>query len=119
MTASHNILTPTAAFALFAAAVVLTTIVPARGHGDPAILSVPYSDLDFNRPADAEILVERLQEASVPVCGGAPDYRQVERIATFEQCRRAAIQRAVTRMHQPMVSKIAAVETLGLRLAAR
>lgn len=120
MIATHYAMLPTVAVALCSAVVVLTgfTHGPVSPAG-PANLQVASSDLNFSRPQDVQTLLERMQDASVDACGGAPDFRDVRRISAFEQCRRTAIRRAVVQLNQPLVTEIAEVQTLGMRLAVR
>jgi UrcA family protein len=119
MNALHNVLPPTLTAIVCASVFVLAGTMHARVPVEPASVSVRSNDLDFNRPQDAAILIDRIEEASIPACGGAPDYRDLHRISSFEQCRKAVIKRAVLQVGQPLVTKVAEIETLGMRLAVR
>ena len=40
-------------------------------------------------------------------CGGAPDIRQLDQLASFEACRRSAVARAVVAVDSPMLTALA------------
>jgi UrcA family protein len=123
MNATQNVLPP----ALMVTACAAATIVlagfcraPSLGLPAPAMITVSSANLDFERPQDAQTMFDRIKEASIQVCGGTPDYRDVHRIAAFEQCRTTAIKQAVAKVGQPMLTAVAASQTVvGMRIAAR
>ncbi len=117
MTRPHNILA--LALTIIVSPLALEGSVKAQGSDAPARVVVRSDDLDFTRPADAQILIERIKTAAVQVCGGTPDYRHARQAAAFDRCRKAAIRRAVQDAHQPMVSKIANIEAMPMPLAVR
>jgi len=90
-----------------------------RTIGAPSFVSVRSDDLDLQRPADAQTLFERIEAASVPACGGTPDYRDAPRISAFDQCRKAVIGRAVRRLNQPLLAEVADANALTIRVAMR
>jgi UrcA family protein len=122
MTAPRYILPTALMFTACAAAVIVLvgfSRVSSPGVPAPAAISVSSSDLDFNRPEDAQTLFERIKEASVQACGGAPESSDLHRISAFEQCRTAAIKRAVAQVGQPMLTAVADTQTIGMRIAAQ
>jgi UrcA family protein len=120
MIATHNALGLTLTLAVCATSVILGG-ASLRRQGDihPAMIAVRSNDLDFNRPADNMVLFERIKEASVEVCGGTPDYRDIRRVPLFEQCRKVAIRLAVQQMNQPILTQLADIEVKPMRLAVR
>ena len=72
----------------------------------PSVL-VKYGDLNLGSPADAKVLLKRIEVAANTACGGAPDIRLLSQWASFEACRRSAVARAVVAVDSPMLTAIA------------
>jgi UrcA family protein len=105
----------------FAAAAALTAAAPAlaQTNEEPATVSVRYADLDINHAAGAKVLIERIENASVRACGGAPDIRELQVRAVFDKCHDSAFNRAVTTLDAPVVTAIAGQPLNKVRLASR
>jgi UrcA family protein len=98
---------------------MVESIVGAHGSDEPRTISVRADDLDLEHVPDAEVLLARIADASITACGDIPDFRKARQVETFERCRRLAIQDAIRRLNQPMVTEIAATHTWPRRLAVR
>ena len=81
--------------------------VAAQSPDDTVSVSVRYGDLDISRPAGAEIMLRRIENAAVEVCGGEPDQRDLGQRALFEKCRVSTIDRSVAALDAPMVTAAA------------
>ena len=95
--------------ACLAAAAMLPCAAPVLAQTSdtgPAV-TVKYSDLNIGSRADARVLLGRLQAAAGTACGGAPDIRQLGRLASFDACRRSAVARAVAAVDSPMLTAMA------------
>lgn len=97
---------------LFLIAVALTTNAQASVERE-RILSVAVSraDLDLTRPADAAVLLQRVETAARKACGGDPrrhpSYEVMPRYVrkAFAECRVDAVARAVDEVGSPMLSR--------------
>ena len=69
--------------------------------------TVKYGDLNVGSPAGAHVLLRRIEAAATTACGGAPDIRQLNQLASFEACRRFAVARAVAAVDSPMLTAMA------------
>ena len=69
-------------------------------HGE---IQRPGHRLAGRRPGVARAHRSRRRTA----CGGAPDIRQLDRLASFEACRRSAVARAVAAVDLPMLTALA------------
>ena len=99
----------TAPVLCLAAAAMLSCAAPVLAQTSdtaPSVL-VKYGDLNIGAPAGAQVLLRRIEAAANTVCGGAPDIRELDQLATFEACRRSAAARAVTAIDSPMLSAMA------------
>lgn len=85
----------------------------------PASISVRSNDLDFGHAPDAQILLDRVEDAAEKACGGTPDYREHRRLEVFEHCRQATIRQTVARFDQPIVTQLAALQPMPMHLAVR
>jgi UrcA family protein len=105
----------------FAAASVLAIAAPvhAQTTDGPISISVPYADLDVGHTAGAQILLQRIEAASVRACGGAPDMRELKQRAAFDACRAQAVSQAVERVNAPVVTALASRGLAPVRTAAR
>jgi UrcA family protein len=69
---------------------------------------VYYGDLNIETEADARIMLQRIELAAKKACGGHPTFSTYTGSLdhTFEECRNAAVQRAVKQLGAPVVSRI-------------
>jgi UrcA family protein len=69
--------------------------------------TVGYSDLDLTTTRGARTLLERIEQASDEVCGGARLATSFVERHQFDACRVAAASRAVRKVHNPLLSSLA------------
>jgi UrcA family protein len=69
--------------------------------------TVGYSDLDLTTTQGARTLLERIEQASDEVCGGARLATSFVERHEFDTCRAAAASRAVKKVHNPLLSSLA------------
>lgn len=94
---------------LAAAAAVLSCAAPALAQTSASLpsVAVKYTDLNIGSRAGAQALLKRIEAAANTVCGGAPDIRQLNQMASFEACRRSAVANAVVGVGSPMLTAVA------------
>jgi len=99
----------TAPVLCLAAAATLSCAIPAVAQiSDPVpSVTVKYSDLNVGSRPGAQMLLKRIEAAANTACGGAPDIRELNRLAGFEACRRSAVARAVAAVDSPMLTAMA------------
>ena len=92
-----------------AAAAALSCAIPAFAQISDTVpgVSVKYGDLNIGSPVGAQVLLKRIDTAANTACGGAPDIRQLNQLASFEACRRFAVARAVAAVDSPMLTAMA------------
>jgi UrcA family protein len=99
---------------------VIESIIRAdRVDDGPRAISIRADDLDLRHLPDVEVLIKRIEDAAVVACGDAPDFRRLRQVEAFDRCRKAAIESAVRRLNQPMLTEIAETHTWPRRLAVR
>src|SRR5579863_7466873 len=99
----------TAPVLCFAAAATLSCATPVLAQTSDTVpsVSVKYGDLNIGSPTGAQVLLRRIEAAANTACGGKPDIRQLDRLTTFEACRRSAVTRAVVAVDSPMLTAMA------------
>jgi UrcA family protein len=99
----------TASVLCLAAGATLPCATPALAQISDTVRSVTvkYRDLDIDSRPGAQMLLKRIEAAANTACGGAPDIRQLNRLANFEACRRSAIARAVVGVGSPALTAVA------------
>ena len=99
----------TAPVPCLAAAATLSCATPALAQISDTVpsVTVKYSDLNIGSRPGAQMLLKRIEAAANTVCGGAPDIRQLNQVASFEACRRSAVARAVVAVDSPMLTAMA------------
>lgn len=99
----------TAPVLCLAAAATLSCAIPAFAQTSDTVpsVAVKYSDLNIGSRAGAQVLLKRIDAAANTACGGAPDIRQLNQLASFEACRRSAVARAVVAVDSPMLTAMA------------
>ena len=99
----------TATVLCLAAAATLSCAAPVLAQTSDAVpsVSVKYADLNIGSQAGAHVLLKRIGAAANTACGGAPDIRQLDQLASFEACHRSAVARAVVAVGSPMLTAIA------------
>ena len=105
--------------ALVLAASAISTPAAAASMEDPPNITVSYRDLDISHPQGAAVLLHRLEAAATKACGGRPDVRVLEEVATFDKCRSAALDRAVAQIDAPMLTAAASRSGVVIRVAHR
>ena len=99
----------TAPVLCLAAVTTLSCAAPALAQASDTVpsVTVKYSDLNIGSRGGAQVLLKRIDAAANTACGGAPDIRELSRLASFEACRRSAIARAVTAVDSPVLTAMA------------
>ena len=98
--------TPVLCLAAVAALSCAAPAVAQTSDTAPSV-SVNYGHLNIGAPAGAQVLLKRIRTAANTVCGGAPDIRQLNQLASFEACRRFAVARVVAAVDSPMLTAMA------------
>lgn len=96
-------------FAIAALAVsgaLFASAVPAWAGPVTRQIVVPYSDLNLSREAGARALIGRIEFAATRVCGGKPAMGDLQALAAFRACKEAAVNRALSDIHHPMVERL-------------
>ena len=96
-------------FLCLAAAATLSCAIPALAQISDAVpsVTVKYNDLNIGSRAGAQVLLKRIEAAANTACGGAPDIRQLNQLASFEACRKSALATAVAAVDSPMLTATA------------
>jgi UrcA family protein len=99
----------TAPVLCLAAAATLSCAIPAVAQTSDTVpsVTVKYGDLNIGSRAGAQVLLKRIDAAANIACGGEPDIRELNRVASFETCRRSAVARAVVAANSPMLTAMA------------
>jgi len=71
-----------------------------------AQVAVRYSDLNLTHEDGARTLLTRLDRAASHVCGGRPTIADLHAWASYEACRKAAMDRAVSTIRAPLVADL-------------
>jgi UrcA family protein len=79
----------TIAIQIFAAA-SLSLVIAAPAAAEQVQTTVTYGDLDVATPEGAHMLVERVQASVETVCA-RPETRELKALATWSECREAAM----------------------------
>ena len=92
-----------------AAAATLSCAAPVLAQTPDPVpsVTVKYGDLDVGSRTGAQVLLQRIEAAANTACGGEPDIRRLDQLATFEACRRSAVARAVAAIDSPMLTAMA------------
>jgi UrcA family protein len=76
-------------------------------HEPVRAAAVGLTDLDLSQPADQAALLSRLQRATNSVCDVQPGVRPSPRTRrAMETCRAEAMEDALARLDQPMVTRL-------------
>jgi UrcA family protein len=78
---------------------------------DPVIRGrsiVHYGDLNIDSEHDAQILLQRIDQAATEACGGHPTLTAYTRVSdhSFEECRSGTIARTVKKLGATVVTRI-------------
>jgi UrcA family protein len=68
---------------------------------DAPSIKVSYADLNLSRPADVQVLYERLKKAAIGVCDRAPEPREMSQYAHWRHCYDPALHNAVMQIDAP------------------
>lgn len=68
--------------------------------------TVSYGDLDLGRPAGAQSMLRRINNAAESVCGGRADFRALKAMAANKACIREATANALLDLNAPLVTSI-------------
>lgn len=81
-------------------------------------IAVRYGDLSLTHEDGARTLLTRLDHAATHVCGGHPAIADLHAWASYEACRKAALDRAVAAVPAPLVASLYGF-TRPVRIAER
>jgi UrcA family protein len=107
-----HVSTPIFAAAVMLAAVCIDAHADTSTDGRPTKITgrsvVHYGDLNLNAEQDAKIMLQRIERAAKKACGGHATFSSYTGSLehTFEECRSKAIQRAVSKLGSPLVTRI-------------
>jgi UrcA family protein len=82
-------------------------------------IAVSYGDLNLGHEEGARTLLTRLDHAATHVCGGRPGIADLRAWASYEACRKAAMDRAVATVHAPLVASLYGAPRQSTQIAAR
>jgi UrcA family protein len=110
-----------AALALIAAA-QSATAAPRAERLTERKVSVPYGDLDLRTPADAFVMLTRLEQAAKRACGGDPSLNRENNFLfpqekRYQDCRSDAVWRAVAKIDASLLTDLH--RSVGIRRLAR
>ena len=101
--------------AIPAAALALTLLAPAAESRPPQLVGkvhVELNGLDLRNPADARVLLDRLNQAAYRACGDDPKLNNTYRtrpeqtLRVYEECRENAVKRAVDQIGAPLLAQM-------------
>jgi len=89
---------------VFALALAAAAPIAMPAHADRATaVGVRFNDLDLNRPTDATIMLDRLDQAAMQACGAAPfaSLREYQQAVRWSRCYAHSLNRAVSELNAP------------------
>jgi UrcA family protein len=86
---------PTLPAAVTASVLALACVSPALAAEPQTSVAVRYGDLNTAVPAGVETLLRRVDQATLVVCGGRPDLRDIAAVGRFKTCRAQAREQAI------------------------
>ncbi len=106
---------------LIAIAALVAIAAPAAAREIPEAprIVVKYSDLDLNRSAGADVLIARIRQAALNVCGDGHSTRGLDQAAEHNACMAETMAAAVKQVNAPLVSARYGVPATSSRLAAK
>lgn len=87
-------------------AAIAASVMSGAAYAGTGIASrtVSYGDLDLGRPAGAEMMLRRIENAAESVCGGRAGFRPLKARAAHEACVRETIADALLDLNAPLVA---------------
>ena len=89
----------------------LAIAVPAAAQSSssdaPISVHVSYADLNLGSREGAREMLGRIDDAADRACGGRPDPRVLDEIATYNSCKSQAVEHGVRSLDAPMVTAMA------------
>jgi len=79
---------------------------PVEAPDGTVSVAVSYADLDINREAGAQIVLNRINNAATEVCGRESQKTTLDRSALQRTCQRATVDGAVGRLNNPVVAAL-------------
>jgi UrcA family protein len=88
------------------------------GHGSPVVIRVPVGDLDLNRQAGADALLNRVVAAASRACSGqsAEGIMAAQIARAYRACQAEALEHAAAAADSPMVRQRYAARTGSARV---
>ena len=92
-------------------AIALCLVAPVAAHAaasqETLALPVSHADLDLAQPQDAATMLTRLDRAALTACGASAfSFRQVQDEVRASRCYRQSMDRAVTDLAAPGVTRL-------------
>ena len=80
----------------------------ATDHSVRRQMVIHFGDLNLTNPQDAQVLLERIEQAAKTACGGHPTFSSYtgHLDATFDECRGTAIRKAVEQVSSPTLTRV-------------
>jgi UrcA family protein len=87
---------------------LLLATPPARASDDVEVTSIriQYADLDLSTAHGVRELYSRLSGAAMTACGDDVTLEDISQLQETENCRQAAIEKAVARIDRPMLTAL-------------
>jgi UrcA family protein len=83
-------------------------------------VEVFYGDLNLNNPAGAQMMLGRIKQAAIRVCGGSkPSIHDMRDRRTFRDCVERATNDAVRQLNAPLVTALHTGRPADPRVAVR
>jgi UrcA family protein len=101
------------------AGIGMSHLALARSSDGAPSIAVAYDDLDVGQTAGAKVLLQRIEAASIQVCGGQPAPRDQAWRAAFDECRDRAINEAVRSVNSPLLASLRGRTQTSVRVAGR
>ena len=103
---------------MLAAALAGTALAQDRTGGSSKVMTVHYSDLNLSTTAGATTLYQRIVGAAHYVCGEEGYQHGIDMQNYWSACFQGAINDAVAKVHNPMLTKVAGKEHLRMQVTA-
>jgi UrcA family protein len=84
----------------------------------PPSVVVEFYDLDLNKEADAQELLDRITYAARRACGPRPDASGLHYMDRWNDCVNDAMTHAIARVHSPTLDQVAGIAQRSTHIAA-
>ena len=92
---------------LIAITIIAMTMPAAAMAATPSTSVLRYGDLDLNRPADAALMMRRIDRAALEACGASVNsVRDMRRAVRESACFRETLDRTVSALNAPALTAL-------------